>query len=256
MKILLISDVHSNIDALRAVWERESDSDRILCAGDLTDWGFFPHEVIAWFREHNVLSVAGNHDRGLVQLADAGVRPASRRLARTPAEWNMAVTTEADIDYLRRLPEELTLTLDGITYYITHTIREDDMHLLKKELIRHRLLPVFDALWNERTSIGQEDTPRRMVCGHSHQCCLSLVSRNAMVLNPGSLSYRVCEDAAATGADYMVIQDGEVLVRHVDYPTAHIRTLIDEAAFDVETRRVLGVYYTSALDEKGGKPHG
>ena len=39
MKVLIISDIHANMDALNAVWARESDADAILCAGDVVDWG-------------------------------------------------------------------------------------------------------------------------------------------------------------------------------------------------------------------------
>lgn len=252
MKVLLISDIHSNIDALRAIWAKEADSDCIVCVGDLTDWGMYPHEVIAWCREHRVLAVAGNHDRALVKLAEEGGHLLSCEQAKTPAVWNVAAMTDEDIDYLRGLPDEILLELDGITYYITHTLCEEDMHVWKKEMVKHRQLPMFEAIWKER--VGQNSTARRMVFGHSHQCCLSVVSRNADVINPGSVSYRVCEDAAATGADYMVIQDGEVLVRHVDYPTAHIHSLIDRTAFNEETKRILHTYYASSMDGKEPLP--
>ena len=57
MKLLIISDLHANIDALHAIWERESDADVVLCVGDVVDWGFYPHETIAWLRERNAVVV-------------------------------------------------------------------------------------------------------------------------------------------------------------------------------------------------------
>ena len=63
MKLLILSDVHGNVDALRAIWKEEQDSDKIYCAGDLTDYGAFPEEVIRWMREHHAEVVCGNHDR-------------------------------------------------------------------------------------------------------------------------------------------------------------------------------------------------
>ena len=41
MKIWLISDVHGNWPALQAVLQPESDADRVLCLGDLVNYG--PH---------------------------------------------------------------------------------------------------------------------------------------------------------------------------------------------------------------------
>ena len=52
MKALLIADIHSNICALEAIWNKEQDSDIIYCAGDLVDWGPFPKQVLDWVREH------------------------------------------------------------------------------------------------------------------------------------------------------------------------------------------------------------
>ena len=53
MKLLIISDIHGNIDALEAVWAADGWADQIYCAGDLTDYGVFPKQVIAWLKEHH-----------------------------------------------------------------------------------------------------------------------------------------------------------------------------------------------------------
>lgn len=39
MKLLVISDIHGNWAALQAVLKAEQDADRILCLGDLVDYG-------------------------------------------------------------------------------------------------------------------------------------------------------------------------------------------------------------------------
>lgn len=68
MKILLISDVHSNVDALRVVEDNEKDFDLVLCLGELMDWGMFPRETIQWFRDHKNITVSGNHDRDVINV--------------------------------------------------------------------------------------------------------------------------------------------------------------------------------------------
>ena len=55
MKALILSDLHSNIHALEAIWARERDSDAIYCAGDLVDYGPFPNEVLDWVRQRRVV---------------------------------------------------------------------------------------------------------------------------------------------------------------------------------------------------------
>jgi len=56
MKALIISDIHSNIYALEAIWAQERDNDIIYCAGDLVDYGPFPKEVLDWVRAQTFCS--------------------------------------------------------------------------------------------------------------------------------------------------------------------------------------------------------
>ena len=100
MKLLLISDVHASIDALDAVWNAESDADAIMCAGDIIDWGFHPHEVIAWMREHNVICVYGNHDLEILEHLDAGHREEKGKETNF-ATYSINQLTEDDIAKLR-----------------------------------------------------------------------------------------------------------------------------------------------------------
>lgn len=51
MKILLLSDIHSNAVSLRKVLENEKDVDKILCAGDHVDYGLYPKEVLSMVAE-------------------------------------------------------------------------------------------------------------------------------------------------------------------------------------------------------------
>ena len=50
MKVLVVSDVHANIAALNTILEKEADYDVLCCAGDYTDYGIYPAEVIERFR--------------------------------------------------------------------------------------------------------------------------------------------------------------------------------------------------------------
>ena len=40
MKALILSDIHANIHALRAIWEHDQDSDAVYCTGD---WSITAH---------------------------------------------------------------------------------------------------------------------------------------------------------------------------------------------------------------------
>ena len=64
MKLLIISDVHANWPALRAVLESESDADDTLCLGDLVHYGPHPAECVAWARQMLPAGwvIQGDHD--------------------------------------------------------------------------------------------------------------------------------------------------------------------------------------------------
>jgi len=71
MKLLIISDIHSNYEALLAVAHAEK-VDEIWCLGDLVDYGPEPAEVVQWVRHHASQCVLGNHDYALAFNADCG----------------------------------------------------------------------------------------------------------------------------------------------------------------------------------------
>ncbi len=64
MKLLIVSDIHANWPALRAVLETESDSDQTLCLGDLVGYGPHPVECVAWAKEmiSQAWVIEGDHD--------------------------------------------------------------------------------------------------------------------------------------------------------------------------------------------------
>jgi len=66
-RIALISDIHGNLPALKAVLEKmdSMDPDFWLCLGDVVGYGPFPSECIDILRERNIRTLLGNHDAGV-----------------------------------------------------------------------------------------------------------------------------------------------------------------------------------------------
>lgn len=106
MRIAIISDIHANVDALRAVLGdiRASDVQQVVCLGDLVGYHTFPRETLAVFRDSEILTVHGNHDLmaiGRLPRDDCGP------IARTAIGWTQTVLTDGDRRYLASLPGEL-----------------------------------------------------------------------------------------------------------------------------------------------------
>ncbi len=64
MKLGLVSDVHSNQEALRAVLDEldRRGAEKIVCLGDIVGYGPEPDECVALVRERAAWSLLGNHD--------------------------------------------------------------------------------------------------------------------------------------------------------------------------------------------------
>lgn len=247
MKVLIISDIHASIESLEAVWEKESDAQAILCAGDITDWGWNPHEVIAWLREHNAICVHGNHDLHIVRLYDSGRR---EELGKETNYSSHCVNqlTEEDAAWLRALPETQTVTLDGIAYCMRHAIEVcESENTIRTLLGQYCTIPMFDQFWT-RFGGSRETEYRRLVLGHSHNCYTLQARWNEMYLNPGSMHYRLGGNAGTHGADYITVVDGAVTMKHVDYPTAHLRRRIELSNFSDDIKRPALVYAGSEVD--------
>jgi predicted phosphodiesterase len=166
MKLLLISDLHANIDALNAIWERESDSDVVLCVGDVVDWGFYPHETIAWLKERNAVVVYGNHDHEFLKQYDSGVR---EPLGQETTYMSHCInhTTEEDVAWLRALPEIAVVEYDGITYCLKHSVvLHERKSTIQQYLGEYRSIPAFRELWKQL--VGSDDQKeKRIVIGES-----------------------------------------------------------------------------------------
>lgn len=217
MKVLVLSDIHSNICALKAIWEREGYADKILIAGDLVDYGPFPSDVIHWARERGALAVSGNHDKKLIGVYRCG---GYRNVPPDAFCWvhdNCLQLNNDDVKYLESLPEVLDLEIDGFAYRMRHLYRGyEEVSSLRE----------FEALWNNppRAAISGAKG-RRMIFGHTHRRCVHYLADDLLWMNPGSVSYRRPDDNSKS-AHYAVITDGEISLGAVEYDRSPLLAIV------------------------------
>jgi predicted phosphodiesterase len=101
MRILILSDIHGNLAAFRAVLNHtRKERDRILCLGDLVGYGPDPNECVELAAESCDIVLGGNHD-----LAAGGViddRDFASHSKRS-LHWTCSVLSPDTRDYLSRL---------------------------------------------------------------------------------------------------------------------------------------------------------
>jgi len=103
VKIAIISDIHGNKEALRAVL-RDAEArgaERVWCLGDIVGYGPEPSEVIEELRRRGAVLIAGNHD--LAVAGKMGLEEFNPVAARA-AEWTRERLTRFERDFLAELP--------------------------------------------------------------------------------------------------------------------------------------------------------
>jgi diadenosine tetraphosphatase ApaH/serine/threonine PP2A family protein phosphatase len=115
MRFAVISDIHSNLEALAAVLEDvdRQELDAVLCLGDVVGYGPDPVVCVEIVRTVSLFVLAGNHDYAAVGLTDIrDFNPA----ARAAVEWTRQQLDPRSRAYLTSLP----LTRQDLGAFFVH----------------------------------------------------------------------------------------------------------------------------------------
>jgi predicted phosphodiesterase len=119
-RIALISDIHANLPAVRAVLadiDERADVDAIYHLGDLTGYAPWPNEVVALLRERVIPGISGNYDSTIAaDYKHCGCRadtPHDEELSHLSFEWTRSHVTPETKKYLGRLPFRLDIRTFG-----------------------------------------------------------------------------------------------------------------------------------------------
>lgn len=113
MRLAIISDIHSNLEALERTFRAidEADVDAVYCLGDVVGYNADPAACVDLVREHCEAVVLGNHDAAVARDADVSFLPADGQEA---ARHNRKQLSDAQRGYLADLP--LIHTVDNCTF--------------------------------------------------------------------------------------------------------------------------------------------
>ncbi|AAL81753.1 phosphodiesterase [Pyrococcus furiosus DSM 3638] len=204
MPIALISDIHSNLEALKAVWKEIKDVDFVVCLGDLVGYGASPNEVVEFIREKskkkNILCIRGNHDNAIAFGIDWGFNPYAREAVR----WHQRVMTIENLEFLRKLPVKLFFEYEGRSYHMVHGS--------PRAPLDEYLFPWLpDSEFSDCLKYIKEDD---LLVGHTHIPMLKIIGRRR-VINPGGVGQPRDGDWRASYA--IIYENGEVEFFRVEY---------------------------------------
>jgi predicted phosphodiesterase len=123
LRILLISDIHANLEALEACLAAAPSFDVVANLGDVVGYGASPNEVSDRSRSLGKIFVRGNHDKaatGLMDLSDFNP------MAAAAAIWTHKTLTPENFEWLSALPQG-PLPLENVaSVQLVHGSPEDE----------------------------------------------------------------------------------------------------------------------------------
>ena len=203
MRAIIVSDIHSNVEALRSVIadaDANGGFDELWSLGDLVGYGPDPGECIDLLNQYEHRGVAGNHD--LAAIGEMSVESFNSH-ATAAVAWTASQLTYSHAEYLRGLPRRIEI--DGFTMVHGSPRFPETEYILTPE--------VADA------NFAYFDTPTCLV-GHSHKAFVCRgskegavfeafpangpvdVGRDRMIINPGAVGQPRDRDPRASYAAY------------------------------------------------------
>ena len=233
MKILVLSDIHSNWPALSAV---RGSFDACLFAGDVVDYGTDPIPCIDWLREHATAAVRGNHDHAVAQRIQPRSGSGYRALAAVTRPLHWQTLQPSQTRYLAELPVTQHVTVGDASFFLVHGTPRDPLD--------EYLTDDSDA-WLARLESVEAD----FVCvGHTH-IPFHLDLGRIQVLNPGSVGQPRDGDPRCS---YAVIENGRVEIHRVEYDIDATLQQMEQSGLDADS-----LHLAESILRNGGKqPNG
>ena len=154
VRILVISDIHGNYPALRAVADHADieSCEYILNCGDSTVYAPFANQVLNWLGKHDVISILGNTDCKIIKLLKG-------------KKFKKPATKEKRIMYAHTaemLTRKNRLFLRGLSKHKTLKVKK-------------RRIAMFHGSPEKHTEFLFATTPKRRFRELAEQCCADII---------------------------------------------------------------------------------
>lgn len=182
MKIAIISDIHGNLEALKATLQdiKRRNVDKIICLGDIIAKGIHPKECIELIKEHCEIVLRGNNDRyfstehkNIEQLSEEE----QKRI-----KWNQSMIDKEDREYLLNLPHSYEFYMSGSLVRLFHATPEvDDKAIINLDNIETKLKMFYPSKNTQTQEIADV-----VIYGHIHHSYMDKLY-NKTIINVGSV---------------------------------------------------------------------
>ena len=191
MKYLVISDVHGNYPALKAIYDKELDNvDGVICVGDVVGLMGFPSETAELIMDKSTYAVKGNHDIAVLERGEGHVN--SPKLSEFELEINMNDLSREQVDWISNLSPLKHVYDEGLL--IAHA--QPKLSLASGIEPGNRGVP--KGKYISVASYVDDEAYDFVLLGHTHEPAVvdcNKFGHDVIVLNPGSAGQHMDDDA-------------------------------------------------------------
>lgn len=215
MKLGVITDIHNNLTALRAVMEKlnQMECDKIICCGDIIGIGPYPEETVQYMMQiPNLIAVRGNHENYLLEgMPDE--YPNEEKMSFEEMKhhkWEHHLLSEESIAFLKDLPYKTDIIYEAFHISIMHYCMDSDGHYI-----------------HDKANPSEDDLKKIILYGHDH--CRNIYKGDKLYMNAGSLGCPA-QDKNLARAGIVKIEKGNVKAQPIDvkYDVNSVINLIDK----------------------------
>lgn len=213
----IIADVHSNSIALISalIDMKKLNVDFIISAGDIVGYNPFPNETIEIFKNFNIFSIRGNHDRAVI----SGETQSFNQYAKKAIIWTSKVILPQNLEYLKSLESKQILVIDNTKILLAHgsPYSEDD-YIYPDNLFLPHMLMKHDV--------------DMIILGHTH-VQFSYKFENKRIVNPGSVGQPRDNNNSAAYAIF-ITQSRKLIFKRVKYDINKVIKEIEAVGLPIE----------------------
>lgn len=222
MKIGIITDIHSNIQALNTILNEfeKIRVEKIICCGDIIGIGINPEETVQALLKikEKLIAVRGNHEQYLLNGLPKEIHDNKREMSEIEIKnhkWNHSKLSNQSIDFLRQLEIYQNIELAGKRFYIVHYPQQSNGTYKKH---------IKNPNATDNVEMFRENDADIFLYGHTHTFSVNNVG-NKWYINPGTLGCPMGSNVARAGI--LEINDGKIKFESVNFEY-NVKEIIDE----------------------------
>lgn len=239
MKIGIITDIHSNIQALNAVLNEfnKEKVNKIICCGDIIGIGINPEETVQKLisKKEILIAVKGNHEQYLFKGLPKQVHDDKRSMSSDEIKnhkWNHKKLSEQSKKFLNELELSKNIVIEGKRFYIIHyPLKENGTY---KRYIKNPSIIECKEMFKEFDA-------DIFLFGHTHMTSINNEG-DKWYINTGSLGCPMNSNIANAGL--LEIKDSKVKFTkiNVEYNVKEIIEEINREKFP-HYEKILQIFY-------------